>query len=238
VPGVIATDARHWLLTRGFEEVPLAESTDADLWTRALRRYSEMQAALAGEYAELIMLGCPLRQVSTLKQQVRLMLDDTAALQLDEPRGLTTADHQALLELRPAFEQAADELLSVGLPNTLEHGDLHGHNIAVTPAGGFIYFDWTDGCLTQPLLGLAAYVERAPAELHPALYAAYLEPWRAYADDAKLQRALRPARVLSALHLAWSYYNIRRLTEPRQRWELAGALAFVLREAFKHQRET
>lgn len=236
VPDVIATDPRHWLLMRAFTARPLVEFSDPSTWTAALRGYAELQKSLVSHGTELLRLGCPLRPLSALQQHTRFLLDDVDALQLDQERGLASADYRALLEFLPVFDQAAGELAALGLPNTLEHGDLHAHNIAVRSDGSFIYYDWTDGCLAQPMLGLAPFLEVAPPEMHAALCNAYLEPWREYAADPQLRRGLRVACVLSALHLAYSYHNIRRATETRQHWELAGALAYFLREALRHAR--
>jgi hypothetical protein len=237
VPAVLATSPRHWLLMRAFTGRALYEYTDIEVWTRALRGYAEMQVALSHRYADLTELGCPMRPLATLPRQVRLVLDDTDALQIDQPRGLSEADHHALRDLLPVFDQACAEMTALGLPDTLEHGDLHAYNIFVRSDNGYVFYDWTDGCLTQPLLCLAPFLEVAPPEGHVALCAAYLDPWRGFADAPRLERALALARVLSPLHLAVSYYNIRRSTEPSQHWELAGALAYFLREARAHARQ-
>jgi hypothetical protein len=233
-PAVLATDPRHWLLMRAFTGTYLYDDPNMEVWCAALRRYSEMQVALVASTADLTTLGCPARPLSGLQDQIRVLLNDYEMLQLDQPRRPTSADHHALLAALPVFDQITTAFAALGLPDTLEHGDLHAHNVAVRPDGGFVFFDWTDGCLTQPLLGLAPFLEFANPDWHPALCDAYLAPWQAFAAADKLQQALPLARTLSALHLAVSYANIHHATEPRHRWEVAGALAYFLREALKH----
>ncbi len=238
VPAVAAIDPdRHWLLMRAFAGPPLAETTVAETWLAALQGYAELQVAFLPHTADLLALGCPDRSVNRLEAQVADLLADTAGMRIDQTQGLSAAEATRLLALGPALRQACRAFAALNLPPSLEHGDLHSNNIALAPGGGFVYYDWSDGCLAPPFFGLSAFLENAPAHLHPALTAVYTSPWRTYADEAALQRARRLARPLSDLHLALSYAWIRAQTEPRQHWQLAGSLPYFLRELLNHWAE-
>jgi hypothetical protein len=122
------------------------------------------------------------------------------------------------------------------LPDTLEHGDLHGDNIALTPSG-FVYFDWSDACLAQPFTCLTTFLERVREDWLAPLTDAYLDEWRGFASAEVLRRAQRLSQPIGAAHLAVSYHRILAATEPGQRWQLAGALPFFLKEVLRLRKE-
>ena len=238
VPGVLAIDPeRRWLLMPAFTGDPLQGQADPAAWLSALRGYADLQAQLVADALGLLPLGCPDRRAAVLAGQVDEVLAATDAMRIGLPRGLTPEQATQVTALGPALRQACRAFAALPLPPTLEHGDLHGGNIVSAPAGGWLYYDWTDGCLAPPFFGLPTYLENAPADLHPALIEAYAEPWRAFADASTLAEARRLARPLSDLHIALSYVWIHAHTEPRQRWQLAGALPYFLRELLRHAPE-
>lgn len=238
VPAVIGYEAgRHWLLMRGFDGAPLGDQAAPEPWLAALRGYAEMQVELVPEAPGLLALGCPDRRALLLEGQVDDVLADTDGMLIDHPYGLSAADAARLQALGPALRQACRAFAALPLPPTLEHGDLHGHNIALTAGGGYLYYDWSDGCLAPPFFGLPAFLETSKADWHAALTVAYTAPWLPYTDAATLARARRLARPLSDLHMALSYVWIRAQTDDRQRWQLAGSLPYFLRELLKHWAE-
>jgi hypothetical protein len=233
VPDVIALDeARGWLLLRGFAGPLLQHSADLAVWAQALRGYARLQAATASEPEALFAAGCADRRLGRLPSDFAAVLADPEHLRLDQPGGLTAAQLAELEAVAAVLPAACAALEACGLPNTLEHGDIHGNNIAITPSG-FVYFDWSDGCLAHPFVCLTTFLENVRPEWHAPLTAAYLEEWRAWASPAQLQQALRLAQPLGAAHLAVSYHRILAATEPGQRWQLAGALPFFLRETLR-----
>ncbi len=236
LPAVIAyDDSRHWLLMRAFAGQLLQACTDLPVWVAALRAYARLQAQTAADPAALLAIGCPDRRLPALPGQFAALLVDEALLAPGDEGALTPAERQDLASLLPAFDRACAALEACGVPYTLEHGDLHGNNIAVTDTGDFIFFDWSDGCLAHPFTCLTTFLETVPPEWHAPLTEAYAEEWGAFAAPAQRQQALRLARPLGAAHLALSYANILRATEPTQRWQLAGALPFFLREVLKYR---
>lgn len=234
-PEVMAIDAeRGWLLMREFSGQLLQACSDLTVWSDALRQYARLQVAASAEPDALLAAGCPDRRLGVLPGQFAAVLNDHDHLLLGAPEGLNAeqlAELNALAALLPA---ACAALEACGLPYTLEHGDLHGNNIAVMPSG-FVYFDWSDACLSHPFICLITFLETVRPDWHAALTQAYLEEWGAYASPEQLQRALRLSQPLGAAHLAISYHRILATTEASQRWQLAGALPFFLREFLKYK---
>jgi Ser/Thr protein kinase RdoA (MazF antagonist) len=151
-----------------------------------------------------------------------------------EPDGISEVEQAQLQHLAPQFRAACGQLAACGIPETLEHGDMHAGNVAVTDRG-IVFFDWTDGCFTHPFLCLAAFLEHVPGDRKAELERAYLSQWADFANEAQLQRALALSRPLGALFMAMSYRDIHAATEPRLRMELAGAVSFFLRQALSGQ---
>jgi hypothetical protein len=235
VPAVAAVDLeRRWMLMPAFSGPMLQDDADPSAWSVALAGYGQIQAALVESAADLLALGCPDRRLERLAATAPAVLDVPEALLLGQPRGLSDSELAALNDLMPSLQAGCEALAALGPPPTLEHGDLHAGNIITTGQGACVYYDWTDGALAHPFICLAAFLGRAPAEGHAGLCAAYLSAWRAFGDASRLEQALRLARPIGALYLAHSYRDIWVHTEPGQRWQLAGALPFYLKEVLRH----
>lgn len=232
VPDVISLDEqRYWLLMRGFSGTLLHDCGDLEVWIAATQAYARLQAATAAARDFLRAPGIPDRRLPALPAHFAAVLGDDEVLELT---ALKPEEHAGLTAIVPLLPAACAALEACGVPYVLEHGDLHGNNIAVT-ASGFVIFDWSDGCLAHPFTCLTTLLERVPSDWHDALSQAYAREWSAFASPESLKGALRLARPLGAAHHAISYANILRATEPGQRWQLAGALPFFLREVLKYK---
>jgi fructosamine-3-kinase len=71
----------------------------------------------------------------------------------DRPDGLASEQLAALPKLRERLRETIRRIARFGIPPTLDHGDLHAGNTRLRASGPLIY-DWSDGCLTLPLLSL------------------------------------------------------------------------------------
>jgi hypothetical protein len=236
VPAVIAIDdGRAWLLMRSFSGQILQDCADLPVWVEALRVYARLQAATAGDPQTVLALGGPDRRLPLLPEQFSALLTLLDELRIGDDRDLAEDERDALRAVLPLLPAACAALEACGVPYTLEHGDLHGNNIAVTNAGGFVFFDWSDGCLAHPFICLTTFLETVPLEWQAPLIQAYAEEWGAFASPAALARAVRLCRPLGAAHLAVSCGYLLTGTEPDQRWQLGGALPFFLREVLKYK---
>jgi len=190
VTEVVDIDAgRGWMLMRDagrrFREVVL---TRADLrhWELALPRYAELQLAAAPLADELLALGVPDSRLSVLPGQLRAVLAQPV-------RGLEPEEQERLLAALPRFEDMCRELAAYGVPETIQHDDLHDGQVFLRD-GGYLFFDWGDSCVSHPFhsLTVALRANAAKFELEPGgaelrrLRNAYLEPFGDLQEAADL----------------------------------------------------
>ena len=190
VTEVVEIDAdRGWMLMRDagrrFREVVL---TRADLghWERALPRYAELQLAATPLADELLALGVPDSRLSVLPDQLRAVLSEPV-------RGLAPEEQERVLAELPRFEEMCGELAAYGIPETIQHDDLHDGQVFVRD-GRYLFFDWGDSCVSHPFHSLTVALRAAAAkfELEPGgaelerLRDAYVEPFGDLREAAEL----------------------------------------------------
>jgi hypothetical protein len=212
---VLATDQqRGWMLSRD-AGTRLREATDrpvVDHWAELLPAYAELQLAASEHRRQLETLGEPDRTLGQLPAELRATLEEPENLLLGEPRGLTPQEVEAVGARQDAFEADCARLAEIGIPETLQHDDLHDGNAFVRDAG-YVVFDWGDSCISHPFHTLAVTL-RALAynqKLEPGgpeiqrLLDAYLEPWQPIAPAASLQEAAELARRTGTIGRAMAY---------------------------------
>lgn len=224
VPVLLAEDDRRgWLL---MDEMAGAteESRHAGAAAALAARWPQVQLASLDRRAELRTAGCAVRDAEATVAGFHRVLTRSH----DDPR-LSPEELRELLAVAPEAEAMVRELWDCGLPDALAHGDLHLGNVAYDGSTLRI-FDWTDGCLTQPLLDgchLAQFDERR--EVDHALLAAFAEPWRAAFPDARVDDAIRLVPVVNLVFQVDTFERIFRATEPASMYELGGSVAWILR---------
>ena len=231
-PVLAADPGRGWLLM-----------ADRDLghWEALLPRYAELQIELAGRVHDLLALGLPDRRLETLPAQYEALLDDAAALSLDQPDGLTADEHRRLRELVPRFAALCAELAGYGVPETLNHGDFHDGNIFVRD-GRYYYLDWGDSCVSHPFYSLRTTLVSVEISLGLAedapeldrLRDAYLEPWGRYGRREEVVTAFRLARRLAPVNGALSWHLTLASLEESARREYARPVPALLREFLEY----
>ena len=218
VTEVVAIDEeRRWLLTRdaGTRLRELVHGPeDLRLWEEALPRYAELQLAAAAECAELLELGVPDQRCSTLPRLLGRILDDAGALRAGDDA--LTDDQLAELRRRaPSFAAACERLAGYGIPETIQHDDLHDGNVFVND-GRYVFFDWGDSCVSHPFTSLTVLL-RALAwklELEPGggwvqrLVDAYVGPWSSFASPAELLEIAELAYRVGTVGRAAAYHRM------------------------------
>ncbi|MFJ3667727.1 phosphotransferase [Streptomyces sp. NPDC090106] len=164
-------------------------------WEEALRQYGAVQRALIPHTAALERLGVPaLRTAAFPAAYDRLLASNPA---------LTPDDRARLHALRPRLLDRCAELSSLGVPDSLDHADLHDGQLFRPAPGRFTFFDWGDANVSHPFCSFTVAARRV-RERHgeravPRLRDAYLEPWTDLRPRADLRRALTLATHLGAL---------------------------------------
>ncbi len=234
-PQVLASSPeRGWLLLEDGGRQSLDVVRDLTVWETVLRALAEIQLALSSEIATLAALGCPSQPLELLAGYVDTLLADDAALRVGG-----FLDDAAVMRLRafaPRLKALCAELAACGVPHSLEHGDFYPGQVLVTQRQ-IRFIDWSDATITHPFFSFCGlehfvlYEARTFAgqdDVMQRLRSAYLQPWRALAEETALERALELARPLASLHYATLYHRLI-LPGMEVQWEMHNMLPFWLR---------
>ncbi|HEU5103362.1 MAG TPA: phosphotransferase [Roseiflexaceae bacterium] len=219
VAGVLAVDTQHgWMLMPdGGTTLRSVIQADRDIrhWHAVLPIYAQLQSDLAPQLDTLLELGCLDYRLAGLPARYAALLEDTQALRIDLPDGLTDGEYARLRALAPRFEELCERLAGYGIPETLHHDDFHDGNIFFGGAG-FRFFDWGESCIAHPfytlVVGLRGIAYRFDlAEEAPELdrlRQLYLEPWAAYGSRASLLEACRLAKQIGSFCRALTWHRV------------------------------
>jgi hypothetical protein len=212
VAPLVAVDIdRAWALT--MDAGPrlaesLARDPDPAHLMPLLRRYARLQRELSARADELLALGLPDLRPATLPGRLKSLLADDALM-----GAVTERNREALNEFAVQARVLCRELDGFGIPASLDHCDLHPHNVFGSGEGA-LPFDWGDAALTHPFSTLLVLLRASrpyfDADALAGLRSAYLACWLDEGDEglglADLERAtdlaLRLAPVSRAL--AWA----------------------------------
>jgi hypothetical protein len=217
VPELVALDAdRGWLLIRdGGERLRELVSSSRDLfhWRKLLPEYAELQLALAPHAGGLLAAGVPDERLAVLPAQLAALLDDREACMVGRENGLTTEEHERLETLLPEYADTCARLTAFGIPETLQHDDLHAGNVFVR-GGRCLFFDWSDSCLSHPfhtlvvtMRALAHPLELAPGGPDGLHLRNALEAFGQYGSQAELVEAADLAHLTGTAARALSWYQ-------------------------------
>jgi hypothetical protein len=203
----VATDpGRGWLLLPDggptMRDVEGA-ATDLPAWERMLREHAEMQRELVPYVDEVLAAGVPDARPHRLPVIREALLADRAMCRVGAEDGLSEDEYDRLMAGARAYAEACAQLDALGVPSSLQHDDLHAHNVFVPEdrTAPLRVFDWGDSVVGHPF-GVLLISLRVVANLtkldHGApellrLRDAYLEPWSAEHDRATLLEAARLA---------------------------------------------
>lgn len=233
VPGYVlhplAVDAdRGWsLLPDGgelFWQVLDRTPADPHAWEEPLRQYATMQRALVPHTEALEQLGVPSARTTALPQVfdetvefIESVTKTTAPLRqrvpAADPALAAAIDPARLRALRPRLLNWAAELADLGIPDSLDHSDLHEGQLFNPEPGRFTFFDWGDASVSHPfcsfLVPAEQFTERYGPDSLPRLRDAYLEPWTGNGRSSKeLRRALTLAGRLAVIGRAVTWGRI------------------------------
>ena len=181
VPDVVAADTERGWMLMGDGGIRLRElvATPADLyhWQKLLPEYARLQMDVAPHAEGLLGLGVPDERLSVLPQHLAELLDL-------RPAGLSAEERERLVAAVPRVEGMCRELAGYGIPETIQHDDLHDGQVFVQD-GRYRVFDWGDSCVSHPLHSLTVTLraiawkldlEPGGPEIH-RLRDAYIEPF-------------------------------------------------------------
>jgi hypothetical protein len=239
VPELVAVEEElGWMLMRDggtrLREL-IGSAADLGRWEALLPLYAELQIDAAPAADELLALGVPDERLAGIPEHFERLLADQSAVLLDLPGGLTSEQHARLRARAPELAAECRELESFGIPETIQHDDLHDGNVFVRD-GRYVVFDWGDSCVSHPFHTLVvtlrsiAYrldLEPGSAELE-RLRDAYLEPFARYGRWDELVAAFELAYHVGTLARALAWHRFVSAREPEFRDEDAEAVPYGL----------
>jgi hypothetical protein len=174
---VLAFDAdRGWLLLAD-AGTPIQElGNPPERWMQILPLYAQLQRREVAHADDHLAHGVTDLRVTTLVERY----DDLLRHQLP----LAREEIAQLRDHAPLFAESCDELTAVGIPDTIQHDDLHMGNVYVRGEQLRI-LDWGDASVSHPFASLVVtfrFLEevnglRACDPWFARLRDAYLEPW-------------------------------------------------------------
>ena len=212
VPELVAVDReRGWMLMgdggERLREV-IAREKSLRRWFDVLPEYAQLQIDLTGDAEGLVALGAPDRQLATLSSQYEQLRDE-----LD---GFAESELGPLRALVPRVGEMCEQLASYGIPETVQHDDLHDGQVFVRD-GAYLFFDWGDSCVSHPFFSMAVTLEGQLAwglddvegseDVRP-FRDAYLEPFTRWASPAALEEAQAIALRLGWICRALNWHRI------------------------------
>src|SRR5262249_48970483 len=126
---------------------------DPHHWKTILPEYAQLQLALAPHVDELLDKGVPDESLEVLPAHIEALLDDRDACMVGRPNGITADECRRLRELVPDVADRCARLAGYGIPETIQHDDLHDGNVFVDE-GRYLIFDWGDSCVSHPFNSL------------------------------------------------------------------------------------
>jgi hypothetical protein len=218
-------EERAWLLLADAGRPVGAVGNPPEAWLAALPLYAELQHGEAAHAQEHLAHGVPDLRLRTLPARYQELLKLDLPLERDEIGRLR--------DFAPRFAELCDQLAAYGVPETIQHDDLHHANLYARGSRVRV-LDWGDASIAHPFASLVVtfrFLEER-TKLPPGhpwfarLRDAYLEPWGRDLSDA-FALAIRVGSFARAI----AYLRQRAALPPEERPGFDTDFATVLRRA-------
>jgi hypothetical protein len=169
-------EERAWLLLADAGTPIGAFGNSPEAWLVVLPLYAELQRGEAARSEEHLRHGVPDLRVAKLPARYEELLQQELPLEREE--------HERLRRFAPRFGALCDELAAHGVPETVQHDDLHHANV-YAQGERLRVLDWGDSSIAHPFASLVVtfrFLEefnKLPPDdpWFARLRDAYLEPW-------------------------------------------------------------
>jgi hypothetical protein len=149
VPPLLAADtAAGWMLMADAGEslrTVSAREHSLDRWHDVLPRYAGVQLDLAADVDDLLAMGLPDMRLSVLPKAYERLMDECSA-------------ERRFRDAAPMVADMCAELAGFGLPELVQHDDLHDAQVFVRD-GRHLVLDWGDACVSHPFFTLSVTLE-------------------------------------------------------------------------------
>jgi hypothetical protein len=117
-----------------------------DRWVDVLGRYAELQIEMMDSHDALLAAGAPDMKLEQLRAGFDRLLANIDDLD------------SRLAESGPTIDELAERLAGFGIPDTVQHDDLHDAQVFVKD-GANLVMDWGDACVSHPFFTLSVTLE-------------------------------------------------------------------------------
>ena len=203
-PRLVAFDSqRRWMLMDDLGDRTFNSDVTPELWQEAMRSLARIQLSFVDRPNDLSRLRLERRTVETTGKTLRSWIDDPAGLNLyySDERGRSALDR--LAPHISLVDELCHRIDAIGLPDSLDHGDLDSTNIFVRN-GVPVIMDWSDACISNPVFTPALISQVAR---NPRLSDAFLAEWTDYATLDSLRENFEYAKPVAALARAFHYHR-------------------------------
>lgn len=243
VPQIIATrpECNGWL-ARETEGPLLHERSAFASWEAAAADLAELQISSLSRSLQLLDPGARDLRAAALADLVepffRAMGEVMERQTKRQPRALS---HEELRCLAARVQEAIVVLEGTAIATTLGHLDLNPGNIVCSPTG-CVFLDWAEAFVGHPFLTfeyLREHFRRAFGDDHSLetqFVASYSSPWRAFASESEIRRALEVSPLVAVFAYATGnnlWTDPQKLEDPRT----AGYLRSLTRRMEREARE-
>jgi len=192
----------------------LKKNYQFNLVSNVLQAYASIQLSSIADVEALLHIGIPDWRLKKLPSLYQKFIAHTDLLKSD---GLSDSEIALLQKLHSYIALLCDQLYELGIPETLEHGDLNDNNILIRDDKHLTISDWGDANISHPFLSLASWLDSAMInhqfnesdELYFSTQDAYLEKWLDYGAKNKLLHAFNLAKQLRYFQFALSFSRIK-----------------------------
>jgi phosphotransferase family enzyme len=232
-------DCQGWLMDDGGCKT-LDETRRLDICEYAADALASLQSQSTSKIGDLLYAGCKDLRIKTLVELVDPFLDAMHELmrqQTDVPPPVVSRDE--LSDLKVTLKDALSVFDSLGIPDTVGHGDFNPGNILVSE-NRCVFVDWAEAHVGHPFLTfeyLLSHLRKDCPDLAPFehfIRTAYSQRWR-YVLPAQ---TIAAAFVFSPFVAVYAYAvasniwrNQDRLKDPRTRGYLRSLTRRMQREA-------
>lgn len=216
---------RNWLLMAD-EGVTLRSiyqvEIDHNQICKVAEGYAALQKSLVPRTDAILALGVPDCRLAILPGQYAALLDNSYILRVGEEDCLSESENSRLCDLTPFVETLCSELAAFGIPETLQHDDLHSNNILVR-GDESIVFDWGDFSISHPFYSLVVLLRGAARDFDmpedspevARVREAYLAAWDLPLTHIETDRMCAVSDALGRISRALTWQRVLRgMSEP------------------------
>jgi len=239
IPEVILIDYENRIIvTKEINGKMLYEVREIGPWKNTLNTYAKIQIKEMTNTDTLLKKGFLDRTMKKLRNHI-----DEITMNLEKTIGdfgndITENEITLWNESVYKMKELTKEIENSKIKNSIDHGDFYCANIAISK-DRIIIFDWSDGCVTHPFISLVPFFYECEfnEEEKESLLQTYLMNFTEFDSYKNLRKEYELIKIISELHLAWTYYRITSSLCKELKWETINSFYSCIKKTLKYFKE-